>query len=322
MPMIRVGVVGTGGMGSVHARHYAKMADVELIAFDADAVKLDSFMERFQVRDAKSFEEVLELVDAVDLCLPTDLHAEYGLRCLRAGKPVLIEKPLARTLQQGRELLEAAANAWLMPGQVVRYFREYAAAHKAVKSGVVGNPAAVRMRRGGLAPQGGVGWFMDHNRSGGVLLDLAVHEFDWLHWTFGPVESVFAQSVAKNGHGPDYALAVLKFESGVVGHVEATWMDPSGFRAHFEVCGSGGMIEHDSRNVPTLRAHAGGKTVLESNLAPEDDPFYNQLRHFADCVEGKVTPNVSAEDGFNAMAIGLAALESAQTGWAVRPERA
>lgn len=320
--MIRVGVVGTGGMGSVHARHYAKMPDVEVVAFDADADKLESFIERFHVRSASSFEDVLSSVDAVDLCLPTDLHAEYGLKCLRAGKPVLIEKPLARTLEEGRELLKAASNTLLMPGQVVRYFREYAAAHRAVKAGTVGHPAVVRMRRGGLAPQGGVGWFMDHERSGGVLLDLAVHEFDWLNWTFGPVESVYAQSVAKNASGPDYALTVLKFESGVIGHVEATWMDPSGFRAHFEVCGSGGMIEHDSRVATTLRTHAGGKTVLESNLAPEDDPFYNQLRHFADCIGGKATPNVTAADGFNAMAIGLAALESAKSGRAVRPERA
>ncbi len=85
---------------------------------------------------------------------------------------------------------------------------------------------------------------MDHQRSGGVLVDLAIHDFDWLRWTFGEVVSVSSRSVAsKSMKGPDYALTVLKHESGTVSHVETTWMDPAGFSTSFEVAGSYGDSE-------------------------------------------------------------------------------
>src|SRR5204863_4959008 len=140
----------------------------------------------------------------------------------------------------------AKANVPLMPGQVVRFFAEYATGNRLVKEGKVGKPAAARTRRGGLAPMGSHGWFQDYQRSGGVLLDLAVHDFDWLRWTLGEVKHLYSRSVgvATDG-GPDYALTVLTFESGAVAHVESTWMDPSGFRTAFEVCGSEGMIQFD-----------------------------------------------------------------------------
>ena len=203
---------------------------------------------------------------------------------------MLVEKPMARTVEECAALISVAAKAGvaLMPGQVVRFFPEFAAANRAVREGRVGRPAAVRTRRGGKAPKGSDMWFQDHARSGGLLLDLAVHDFDWMLWTFGDVESVFSRSV-RLGHPVegaefegDYALTTLKFKSGCVGHVETTWMDPAGFRVTFEVCGSDGMSEYDSRSVATLRIHDAAGSRSESNLAPTDDPFYLELRAFVE----------------------------------------
>src|SRR5688572_21354255 len=112
------------------------------------------------------------------------------------------------------------------------------------------------MRRGGGQPKGEGMWFRDYERSGGVLLDLAVHDFDWLRWTLGEISQVYSRSLGiTRGSGPDYALTTLSFASGAVAHVESTWMDPSGFRVAVEVAGSEGIIEYDSRLTPSLRTH-------------------------------------------------------------------
>jgi predicted dehydrogenase len=211
----------------------------------------------------------------------------------------------------------------LMPGHVVRFFPEFRKGHDLVEQGAVGNPAAARLRRGGGMPKGENLWFADHAQSGGVLLDLAIHDFDWLRWTLGDVKRVFANSVgARTGSGPDYALTTLQFDSGAVAHVEATWMDPSGFRVAYEVCGSAGMIEYDSRLTPTVRtAIEGSATATESPLGGSDDPYYRQLSAFVESIQDGKEPPITGFDGLMALAISEAAMESSKTGRAVAPAR-
>lgn len=323
--MLKVGVLGAGGMGNVHARQYRKMQDVDLVFFDPDAEKSGAYIKRWDAKPLSSADDLIGQADIVDICLPTDLHLELGLRAISAGRAVVIEKPLSRTFDEGLQLLQAAENAGvaLMPAQVVRFFPEFAAGNRLVKEGKVGTPAAARTRRGGLAPKGSDSWFMDHERSGGVLLDLAIHDFDWLRWTLGEVKHVYSRSVAaKTLSGPDYALTTLTFDSGAVAHVEATWMDPAGFRATYEVAGSGGLISYDSRETPSLRtAVAGEKTINEAPLSPTDDPYYRQLRGFVEAIQKSAPQPVSAIDGLMAVSIAVAAIESTKTGKAVVPKR-
>ena len=172
-------------------------------------------------------------------------------------------------------------------------------------------------------PTGEGGWFKDISRSGGILLDLAIHDFDWLRWTLGEVTLVFANSVGhtKPGYPGDYALTTLSFENGAVGHVEATWMEPGPSRVTFEVCGSEGMFEYDNRINPVLRTTNDSGSFTESPLLPADDPYYNQLRSFVDAVTNNTTPPVSALDGLAAVAIARAAIESAETGRPIKPAR-
>jgi predicted dehydrogenase len=314
-------------MGMVHARKYALMNDVEVFAFDRNPDRLDVYCSQFGARAVASLVELVETVDAVDVCTPTDAHHDVAMAAIKGGKAVLVEKPMARTTEECQSLISAASAAGvpLMPGQVVRFFPEFAAAHRAVKDGLVGKPAAVRTRRGGKAPKGSDLWFQDHARSGGLLLDLAVHDFDWMLWTFGDVESVYSRSVrlgtvvAGAEFEGDYALTTLKFASGCVGHVETTWMDPSGFRVTREVCGSDGMIEYDSRAVASLRIHDAAGSRQESNLFATDDPFYAELRAFVDAAATGSEMPVAPVDGLKAVAVARAAIESAKTGRAVSP---
>lgn len=312
-------------MGSVHASKYVLMDDVELFAYDIHAGRLAEFCNKFSAKPTSSLAELIETVDSVDVCTPTDSHRDVALEAIAAGRPVFVEKPMARTLEQCQELIDAAkkAGVHLMPGQVVRFFPEFAAAHKAVMDGKVGKPAAVRMRRGGRSPKGTDLWFHDYERSGGILLDLSVHDFDWLLWTIGEVKSVYTRSVrmGKTVDGADmdgdYALTTLQFENGCVAHVESTWLDPSGFRTTFEVCGSDGMIEHDTREVGTVRVHKADGSRKETNFALSDDPYYAELRGFLDAVQNNTPVPVSPEEGMKAVAIAFAAIESAKTGNAI-----
>ncbi len=319
--MKKIGILGAGGMGATHARHYSNLGTAEIAIFDVDSERREALANRHGIRAFDNEEAMLAWADAVDICTPTPLHADQALRAIREGKGLLIEKPLAHGLEEARSIVEAAnrAEVPLMVGQVVRFFPEFARAHKLVKDGKVGRPAAIRVRRGGGAPKSE--WFMDHTKSGGILVDLAVHDFDWLRWTFGEVSHLYARSVgAKTNRGPDYALTTLTFESGAVAHVESTWMDPAGGRVTLEVCGSEGMIQFDSRNAASLRTNTGPAARLESPLSAEDDPYRNQLAAFVRYLEG-AEPPVTGEDGFMALSIGLAARASALGGRVVVPER-
>lgn len=322
---MKVGILGVGGMGNVHARQYAKMPDVEVAAFDLNQEKLAKYCEQWGVGAATSLESLIAQADVVDVCLPTDLHLPIGLQAIAAGKALFMEKPLASDVASCLQLIEAADKAQtpFMPGQVVRFFPEFRSARNLVVEGRIGTPAAARTRRGGKAPMGEGGWFKDFGRSGGILLDLAVHDFDWLRWTLGEVKHVCARSVAHNHPEMtvDYALTTLSFDSGAVAHIEATWMDPAGGRVTFEVCGSGGMIEYDSRIAHSLRTSIDGGSVVESPLSPTDDPYYQQLRSFIDSVKNGTPPLVSGADGLMAVSIACAAIESAKTGRLVAPAR-
>lgn len=324
---MKVGLVGTGGMGNVHARHYLTLPDVELVVWDRDARKTADFARQYRATTVGSYDELLRTVQAVDICLPTHLHADYVQKSLSARIPTLVEKPLARTVAEGKALAELAArnNTILTVGHVTRFFPEHRLAHQIAKAGEIGKLASVRMRRGGKAPVGSDEWFADQDKSGGVLLDLAIHDFDWLLWTLGKCVLVYARSV-KLGSGAvgssvagDYALATLSFLDGTVAHVESTWMDPSGFRTTLEVNGSTGCIEFDSRNAPSLRTHKESGSRLESSMAPADDPYGQQLAAFVASASGGSPVAVTPLDALRALAVSEAAIESATTGKPVVP---
>lgn len=300
------------------------MGGVSLGYRDRSPDRADNFRSKFDAIPFESADDLIAWADIIDICLPTDLHVEYGLRTIAAGKALFMEKPIASTIEDGLRLVEAAnnANVPLMVGNVVRFFPEYELGHRLVQQGSVGTPAAARMRRGGPAPKGNADWFLDHSRSGGVLLDLAIHDFDWLRWTLGEVKFLYSRSVgAQGGHGPDYALTTLTFESGAVAHVESTWMDPSGFRTAYEVAGGSGLIEFDSRSQASLITSTPDGIRYEAPLATLDDPYYRELNGFLVAVQNGTVPPVTGHDGLMALSISLAALESARTGRVVTPVR-
>jgi predicted dehydrogenase len=327
--LLRLALVGPGSMGSRHLACYAKMPDVRIVGVvGPDAEEARPAAEQAGCSAFGSLDDCLRAVDvdAVDLCTPTHLHKGDALRAAAAGKHVLCEKPLARTLADAEEMASAceAAGVRLLVGHVLRFFPQYQMAHSTVASGGIGNPAIARTFRGNGFPRGWNEWYADPEKSGGLILDLILHDFDWLRWTFGEVERVYAKGLVRDvPKGRDYALVTLRHRSGVLAHVEGTWCHSTPFNMKLEVAGDRGLLDYNDAEARPVRfaprAEEGGsraKVALpESPLA--EDPYYLELRHFADVILGQAEPQVTPGDGIEAIRIALAALESAETGRAV-----
>lgn len=321
---MRVGIVGVGAMGSTHAAAWSKTSADLVGCVDTRQEEARTVASRFCTRSYSHLDALLQDVDVVDICTPTHLHHEMVLRAAAAGKHVICEKPLGRTLAQGQEMIRACQDAGvaLLVGQVVRFFPEYAAAKREVAAGNLGEVAVVRLKRNVFRPRKAQdNWFLDQQKSGGMVLDLMIHDFDYARWVAGEVASVFAKRLGDTASVGDHCLAILTHASGAICHVEGSWAyPPPTFRTRFEIAGSEGLLIHDSGATAPLQVlwrrqgddSAGdvplaASPLLESPYTTEIKAFYEHLAH------GSPVP-VTAVDGLAALQIALAALESTQTG--------
>ncbi|HID55643.1 TPA: gfo/Idh/MocA family oxidoreductase [Candidatus Poribacteria bacterium] len=322
--MIKVGILGAGTMGSMHASCYSQIPDVKVVAI-ADK-RRDIAQKVAEPLGAEVFEEAEELiekaeVDIIDVCMPTPLHKEFVLKAARSGRHVFCEKPLALSVQDGEEMVEACKKAGVkfMVGHVLRYFHEYVAIKRQIDAGAIGRPAVIRSSRCTSQPIGWQDWYKRREMSGGVCLDLIIHDFDFLRWCFGEVERVFAKGAMYDREIPvDYALVTLRFKNGVIAHVEGSWAH-SGFFTTFEAAGSEGLICFDSRTSSPFRifvkTQAEGKAAVEVPESPVNvSPYFMEIDHFVGCVREDKEPEITGQDALEAIRMGIAALESIKTG--------
>jgi predicted dehydrogenase len=155
------------------------------------------------------------------------------------------------------------------------------------------------------------------------LLDLAIHDFDWLRWTFGPVVRVHARHTAPlHGRLGSYVLAVLRHQNRVISHVEGCWGHELPFRTRVEVAGDKGALDYDSGQPIALELHVDDRRsnrppVLLPETPLAESPYQSQDAHFIDSVRRRAPPSISPGDAFEALRISLACLSSARTGAAV-----
>lgn len=322
---MRVGIAGAGFMGSTHAAAWAA-TPATLTGIVAETTsEAEGLAAQFGARAYPSFAALLAEVDVVDICTPTHLHHPLVLEAATAGKHVVCEKPLARTLEQAQQMVRAcrAAGVKLLPAQVVRFFPEYALAKATVDTGQIGRLAIVRLARCSYRPKKPTGnWFLDFDKSGGMLLDMLVHDFDYARWVAGEVHSVFARSVSaiEPGSPVEYSLAILRHAGGALTHVAGAWAyPPPTFRTGLEIAGDRGLIEFDSdatAPIRTLLQQPGGSAPdVGLPASPlRESPFVTEMREFYEAIAHDRPARVSAADGLAAVQIGLAAIQSAQSG--------
>jgi UDP-N-acetylglucosamine 3-dehydrogenase len=302
-------------MGGVHLNAYASIPEVEVVGV-ADANRASAVAGAALVggRPYASYDELVaaEDVEVVDVCLPTAYHKDLALKAAGEGRHVILEKPIARTIEDAGEILDAfsGGSSRLFVGHVVRFFPEYVGIKDKIEAGELGTIGVVRTSRRSPFLRGWNDWYADWRVSGGVLVDLLIHDFDFLRWTLGDIERVYARGVQGREYNRlDYALVTLRFEDGAMAHVEGHWGYPGPFNYSIEVAGSRAILTTDSTEPATLDL-VGGSSAEAPDLASGKSPYERELAHFIRCIATGEEPVVKPEDAYEALRISLAATES------------
>lgn len=321
---LTIGLIGAGNIAHVHVAAWQALGARVLVHSAAGAAEL---ADRYGLEVAPSLAGILEQVDCVDVITPSATHKVVVLEGINAGRDVICEKPLTLTAADSAELSAAAATAGvrIYPAHVVRYFPAYVAAHQAVEAGRMGKVAVARFFRVASSPAGAE-WYRDVARSGGVIMDLMVHDLDQARWNCGEVASVYAvqSPPTVDGISPVNVAAhvTLTHVTGAISHLRATWgAAGTRFRSGFSIAGERGVLEYSSARDTGIEEELqeptrGGDLVIPSSTLDES-PYLTQLREFAQALRGGPEPRVTAQDGAAAVYLAEAARESMATGRAI-----
>lgn len=310
--MLRVGIVGFGFMGRMHFRCWQARKDARVVAVcDANPnIKEDTQRSVGNIDGAASaidftgievfadFDTMIEKarLDAISLTLPTYLHAEFSERALSAGVHVLCEKPMALHTVDCERMMKAAADSGkvLQIGHCLRFWPEYVKAKEIVDSGKYGKVVAAMFQRLGAPPTWSLdGWFTDEQRSGGVALDLHIHDTDYVQYLFGMPKAVCSHGAK----GPEGQLIhiVTQYEYGddLVVTAEGGWgmMPGFGFEMSFNLVLEKATIVYDLTREPALRVCPAEGEIFTPQVYA-DDGYVRQIDHFAKAVQGEAVPEV------------------------------
>ena len=303
---LRVGVIGAGVMGTNHARVLAGLPGVAMVGIadplPAHRVRAEEFV------GCKTFATVDELldagVDAVTIAAPTHLHHEIALACIARKIHVLVEKPIASTVAEGREIVDAAnkAGVTLMVGHVERFNPAVAAIKQAIKDEEILSIGITR-----------VGPFPPRMSNVGVVIDLAVHDIDLIRWfTESDIIDVQPQLASAVAEREDIALLQFRTESGVLAHINTNWLTP--FKArNVTVATRGKYVQGDllTRQVTECFGfQPDGSYSMRHLSVGHDEPLRAELLAFIDAVRSGKTPAVTGGDGLSSLEIAIKCLEA------------
>jgi len=315
-----VGVIGAGFAGAMHARSALGLDDVRVVAVAALPLDQAAALAKECGARVATAEEICAApdVDLVVVATPTHLHAGYAMAAAKAGKHVFCEKPIARTREQAEAMVRAcdAAGVTLAVGHVVRYFPEYQRAKQLIDDGTLGRPAMATLVRGNFSVGSAREWYLDPAKSGGVVLDLMLHDLDTVRWWFGEPSRVYARRFTGSA-GLEYALATIRYEDRPIVHIEGSWAEHSGFRTGFELRGDRGMLVHDSRAASPLTVQSPAGPASPAMMAAptlSESPYRRQLRDLFARIRHGERPLVDGHEGLRSLALGLAVIESADSG--------
>lgn len=306
-------------MAATHAAAWEALGMAPRAFLSREGSSNGELPQRFGAKSYGDIAQFLEAVDVVDICSPSHTHVGFCLRAVEAGKPTICEKPLALSVADCEMIIEAfeSKNVPLQVAHVVRFNPKYLIMREVVKKGDIGSPAVVRLSRLSFAPdRGSDSWFNDERKSGGIPFDLMIHDLDYARWIAGDVTSVFAKSTKG---GPGHVIALLKHESGVISHIEASWAQVAPvFRTTVEVAGTKGTIGFSSAETAPLdiqlHKSSGTSSTGLDDLKLGENPFERELQHFIDVLDGRIQPIVTARDGLEAVRLAEAVQTSATRG--------
>lgn len=334
--MVRVGIAGLGFMGVTHYRAYKKIrgARVEAVA-TRDPKKLQGdwrsvggnlptpiggFEDLSGIRRYSNLDDLFSDpdIDMIDICLPSYLHAEAAIKALRNGKHVFVEKPIALTVEDADKMVKVAKEQgrYLMVGQVLRFFPEFALIKRMQQEGKYGKIRGAFFKRVITRPTWS-DWFSDPQKSGGAVVDLHIHDSDFVQYLFGMPKAVFSRGLIGENGDVEYIFTQYIFddpdlcvsaESGMIAMSGLTF--EHGYAVYFERA----TVRFDSLwgNPPLLFTQDGKKKRVR---VAQRDAFVDELSYAINCIRKGVEPEIiSGEAARNSLLICLKEKESVLTG--------
>lgn len=314
---MRIAVVGLGFMGLTHLKAYKRIPGVDIgavscnepkvLAGDLSSIQgnLDVAGEAVDFQSAQKFADAMDCVrqadvDAVDICLPTAMHAPVAIEALRCGKHVLVEKPMGLDAAECESMMAEAdkAGRLLMSAQVLRFFPAYLPLIDAARNGKLGEPRHALFRRRCAAP-GWSAWLTNKSTSGGGVFDLLIHDVDMALVCFGKPEAVSATGYEDLAGGVDMLTAQLLYPNGFSVTITGGWHLQSNypFSMEYTAVGKDAAIEYSSAGRPPHWYARGEERAL--SLSPTDG-YQAEIEYFVHCVQtgakpDRCTPQSSAD---------------------------
>jgi predicted dehydrogenase len=309
--MLRVGLVGCGFMGRMHATVYSQVPDAELVGvFDEDPERGGKFATEHGTAYFDSFESLAAKVDVIDICLPTHMHCEYTLKAAALKKHVLCEKPMALNVADAKRMAIACEDAGvrLMVAHCIRFWPEYALLKQIALTGNIGELLSLNLTRYGEFPSwGSKNWLADASKAGGGALDMHIHDTDFALYILGKPKEIFSAGTL-DARGMSHIFSTFVYDRAVC-HLEGGWNLPPGtpfkmaFRAIFEqgaiIMDGGPMTVYERGKEPYVPEFPAMAVQGGGNISSLGG-YYHEIVHFVERVQsGKqfdvTTPESSIE---------------------------
>ena len=325
MDKINVAVIGTGSMGKNHARVYSEMDNVNLVAIcDSNEETAKEIASTYKINHYSSYKEMLEKekIHAASVCVPTKLHKQVALDLIKQKINILVEKPIATTIEEAKEIINEAEknNVKLMTGHIERFNPVVTELKKRIKNNELGNILEVQCERLSLFPERII--------DVGVIIDLAIHEIDILKYLIGSkIKRVYAETAQRfHSSHEDLLIGTIRFENNILGIINANWLSPKKVR-EIKVTGEKGMFvanyltqelyfqekelaaKYVDYNEGFIKGKQGKKGKIEIT---NSEPLKNELTAFIDCIKNNTEPQVTGKDGLDALDIAHKFLESSK----------
>ena len=333
--MLKVGIVGFGFMGRTHYQCWKKVEGAEILAIcdvnpniEEDTKKavgnIGDTSEKVDFGSLKVYTDLDEMLakeklDAVSITLPTFLHPDTSIKALSAGVNVMCEKPMALNSKQcARMIAEAKRSGKILQiGHCVRFWPEYARAKEIIDSGEYGKVIAGTFQRLGSAPTWSIdNWFLDEKRSGGVALDLHIHDTDYVQYLFGMPKAVCSVGAKGPGGGLLHISTQYLYDNDTAITAEGGWaMCPTfGFEMSFNIVLEKSTLVYDLTRKPAFRVCPAKGDAFTPEVE-EGNGWFLQIAHFAKTVRGKKVKAITTlEQSMNSVKIVEAEKESASKG--------
>jgi predicted dehydrogenase len=324
---IRTAVIGVGSMGKNHARVYSDLTGSKLVAIaDPQQDSIDYVSSRYHIPGYADYIEMLEVEkpQAVTIAVPTSMHRDVALTAMEKGADILIEKPIAATIEEANEIITKANELGriLMIGHIVRFNSALQELKRRLDAGELGRVFQIFCRRAGPFPA--------RIRDVGVVVDLAPHDIDVMRYLIGKnPKRVYAETEQRiHTEHEDMMFAIMRFPEGITGALEINWLTPTKIREVL-VLGERGLFRVDDLTQDLYfyeNAHANGelwavlrvlKGVSEGAMVrypiQRYEPLKAELEAFLKAVAGEAENPVTGEDGLAALKLALALVESGKT---------